>query len=1097
MRAFSLLLTGCFLAALPFSAQAQEDGYLSAPTLHEDTIIFSSEGDLWRTGLKAQIATRITTHVQVETNPTISPSGDALAFTAHYDGPREVYIMPLAGGRPKQLTFEGGGVRVLGWTPDNKVLFSSSNEPGVFQRVLRTVDPATLNVSTVSLLDATSGTYDPSSGALFFTRFGLSLGSDNAILYRGGRMSQLWRFDEQKGDEAVRLAEDFDAPIRHVMWWNNRLYFITDKSGSDNIWSMSETGKDVQQITSFSDWQLRGPSLSDGTILYQRGADLYRFDIDANTETQIDVKLDSDRDFTRVRWLESPLDYLNSSYIGPDGKSATLTARANVVLAFPNQQRRIELTIPEDARARDAQLGMDSQWVYAILDQDLTGEIWRFPADGRGTGEALTQASDAYIWNLKLSPDGERLIYDDKRGRLWSLDIKSRQKQLIETSESRSYEPFSGFSWSSDGRYLTYAVANKSGLNQVIIRDLESDARLVVSGDKYDSGSPTFSADGNWLYFVSRRNFQASPSAPWGDRNTGPGFNRRGNIYAVQLVPDAQFPFELENELAQSVNNNDDEDKDREEQSDTESDNDTDSEIVFKDLAKRLWQVPVDADNFYNLQANSEFLFVLANEGRQTRLKTIKIDAVNPNVNTLVNNVRNAQLSSDRQSLFYTTAGNGTPSLMLVPAKDFLPNKLNQYKINTNSWRLRLDAKSEWRQQFFDAWRLHRDFAYDPALRGVDWNDVRKKYLPLVERIGHRTELDDILKQMASELGILHSQVRRGDQPRDKENGSSASLGAEFEKTDDGLKIIKVYQGETDLIEQVGPLLKPGLDIRIDDVLSAVDGRDVHSQADLSAALMHKAGQEVRLDLRRNAEPFSVIVKPVNGWATRQLRYRHWVELNRRAVKTATNGSTGYLHLQAMGGRDIASFVRDFYEHADKEGLIIDVRGNNGGNIDSFIIAILLRQVWSFWDSQFVGNPNTNMQQTFRGHLAVLINESTYSDGETFAAGIKTLDLGTLIGTRTAGAGVWLSDRNRLSDNGMARVAEFPQTGLDGRWLIEGRGISPDLEVINPPHASFLGDDAQLEAAIRYIDEKVRSEPIGELKSRPLPPLGQMGDDIR
>ncbi|MEO0817984.1 MAG: S41 family peptidase [Pseudomonadota bacterium] len=1076
----------------PWAAEAQVDGYLRDPALHNDTLIFSSEGDLWRTDLAGGIATRITTHPETERSSAISPDGETIAFNANYGGPTEVYIAPVTGGPPKRVTFEGGGVSVQGWTPEGEVLFTSTNAPGTRPRRLRTVNPETLVADTLPLHSASTGVYG--DGALFFTRFGLSISNDNAVLYRGGRMAQLWRFDGREGREAIRLASDFDAPIRDIMWWNDRLYFISDEGGSDNIWSMTGMGGDVQKLTEFDGWQIQSPSLSDGTIAYQRGGDLFTYDIEAGTETLLEITLDSDRDHTRTRWLGNPIRYMEGAHIGPEGKSAVVTARANVALAFPKSQRRIELVIPEDARARGARLGMEEDWIYTILDQGLRGEIWRFPADGRGAPEQLTEDSDAHIWSLYPSPDGERILYDDKLGRLWSLDIESRQKSLVETTDSGFDDAFDDIAWSSDGRYVAYGVYDENGMGQVALRDLETGQRLVVSGDKYEAGGPAFSADGEWLYFLSDRNFVATPSGPWGDRVAAPAFHKRTRIYALQLVPDAKFPFHPENELTAGADDasNEEEDEDGEE----ENGDDEETEITFDGVADRLWQVPVDADSFFGLKANGKFLFVLARDGDDTPLKAIGI-GTEPDVKTLVgSSVADFELSKDGSKLMYVPRNGGLSAPIIVDAKASLPSDLGNHRVRLGDWRLRVNPSAEWRQQFLDAWRLHRDFAYDPSLRGVDWDAVREKYLPLVDRIGHRSELNDLLGQMAWELGILHSQVGGGDQPSDPESGTAASLGADLTPVSGGLEITRIYQAERDLIEQRGPLLMPGMDVREGDVLTAVDGRAVASQADLSAALTHKAGQEVRLDLRRGREEISEIVQPVGYWPASQLRYRHWVETNRRAVAEATDGEIGYLHLQAMGGGDIASFMRDFYEHWDKDGIIIDVRGNRGGNVDSFVIGVLLRQVWAYWEYPVGGEPTTNMQQTFRGHLAVLINEGTYSDGETFAAGVKALDLGTLIGTRTAGAGIWLSDRNRLSDRGIARIAEFAQSGLDGRWLIEGRGVSPDVDVINPPHATFNGEDAQLDAAIGYLEEKIRTEPIPDLSARPLPPLGETGQDV-
>jgi tricorn protease len=248
------------------------------------------------------------------------------------------------------------------------------------------------------------------------------------------------------------------------------------------------------------------------------------------------------------------------------------------------------------------------------------------------------------------------------------------------------------------------------------------------------------------------------------------------------------------------------------------------------------------------------------------------------------------------------------------------------------------------------------------------------------------------------------------------------------------------------------------------------------------------------LNLQRADEKISTVVKPSSTRDDYYNRYFDWVTQNQQKVHQADD-ELGYLHLRAMGAGDVATFAREFYAQYKKQGLIIDVRRNNGGNVDSWILEKLLKRAWSFWQVRG-GDSFTNMQQTFRGHLVVIADQFTYSDGETFTAGIKALELGTVIGKQTAGAGVWLTGRNRQTDGGMARVAELPVYAMDGRWVTEGRGITPDIEVDNLPHATFNGEDAQLKAAIKLLKTKIKKAPVKPLKVTSFPKVNVPADDI-
>lgn len=1087
--------------ALSTPALAAHQGYYSAPDLSDNAVVFSSEGDLWRTSPRGGLATRLTTHPEVETAPRISPNGQYVAFTASYDGPLEIYVMPVRGGKPTRVTFEGGGVALRGWLNDDSLIYRTTNLPGTTPRLLRTVSRTSGTITDLPLADADEATLSGDGDTLFFTRYGLSIFSDNAVLYRGGRMAQLWSHKMGSRDEATRLMADFGAPIRHPMWHDGRIYFVTDKSGADNIWSVDESGQDARQHTARTQWQLKSPSLHNGQIVFQSGADIYRYDIATNsTSDAMSINLSSDSDYERRRWIEDPLNFLDTARMSPSGDAVTVLARGRVANAYKGERRRVEFNIPAEHRARSPIHSHDGKRVYMIVDGQTSGEIWRFPADGRTAGEKIKQSSNTYIWELYATPVENVILYSDKQGRLFKFNTDTQISTVMDVTQSGNDYAFGDFAWSSDKRYVAYSFFDDRDMSRVAIYDMETDTKHVVTTGKYGSFAPAFDADGDWLYFISNRNFNAFPRSPWGDRNMGPSFSKRGKLYALQLDPEAHFPFHPKDELALKADKKDD--KDTEDKSDDAEKDDKDKDdkaktksIDFNNIQSRLWVVPVGPGNFGGMVASKDALFIRTS-GNAPGIKKLEITHKDPKLGNFASGVRSLSISADRKTLFVQTGRGDKSKFLMLPAAKPFPKDTSDDAARVSDWKLAIDPGQEWEQMVLDAWRLHRDFAYDPDLRGVNWEAVRDHYVPMASRIGHRAEVNNLLAQMSAELGILHSQIRTGEVPEDEESGEPAYLGASVVPARGGLRIEHVYDGERDRPETLGPLRHPGVDIRKGDIITAIDGRDVRTHADFAKALSFKSGQQILVSYTRNNESHETILEPISRRSNNMLRYNDWVQSRRDAVADKTEGDIGYLHIRAMGGNDIASFARDFYEHYDKEGLIIDVRGNRGGNIDSWIIGTLLRQAWAYWKSPHGGPATTNMQQAFRGHLVILINEGTYSDGETFSAGVKALDIAPLIGTQTAGAGIWLSDRNRLVDGGQARVAEFAQYGIDGRWLAEGRGVAPDIEVSNPPMETYKGGDAQLDAAIRYLEEKITAEPIPELNPKPLPPLGEYGQDV-
>ncbi|KFZ38217.1 peptidase S41 [Shewanella mangrovi] len=1076
----------CCLLALGVSAITgvanAAQGYYRAPDLHGNTLVFTAEGDLWTQQLGQAHASRLTSLPAEELHGKISPDGKSLAFVANYDGVDEVYTIPLAGGSAKRVTFENSRVRVQGWTAKGEILYSTDNADGPSNFwVLRTVNPSSLVTQDIPLADAVQGAVDAAGEYVYFVRFGLQVTGDNARVYRGGAKGELWRYKLGSKQEAQCLSNAHDGSIRAPMLWQNRIYFVSDESGNANIWSMSLDGKDAKQLTHYQDYEVRSPSLDNGRIVFQLGADIHLLDIASGKDVVEAIDLQSDFPERHERWVNNPLEYANDFNLSPSGNKVVLTARSHVAIAGTDRTRLVELPSDGSFRMRNAVMSQDGKHVYAISDKSGEQEIWQYAADGSETAKQLTKDGKSMRMSLVLSPNGRYLASDDYEGNLWLLDLKKGTQRKI-ASNNEGLAPYQDIVWSPDSRYLALTKTEiGTPRPQIVLLSLDDGKTAVLTSDKYESFSPAFSTDGKWLYFLSNRTFNSTPSSPWGDRNLGPVFDKRTDIYALALDKHAQFPFAHPNELTdfqKSTSNDDDENASVKVQ------------VDWQGITARLWQVPVTADNFNRLQINAKGLYVASDTDRS--VKFIKYDHDKAKVETFAKDVRGYQLSNDGEKIFIYK-GTKPGQMLIVDAGDKLPSDLDDAKVRFDGWKLAIQPQQEWQQMFEDAWLMHRESFFDKHMRGVDWAATKQKYLPLLARVTDRHELADIFTQMMGELDALHSQVRGGDFAKDEAMPTPAALGAKLTQTADGVAISHIYRNDPELPQRASPLATPGVDAKEGDIIIGVNGRSVNSIAEVTSLLRNQADKQVLLQLQRNDKTLKTVVVPVPLWADGQLRYLDWVNSNANKVSKASDGKIGYLHLYAMGASDIANFAREFYANYDKDGLIIDVRRNRGGNIDSWIIEKLLRKAWMFWQPTH-GTPYPNMQQAFRGHLVVLTDELTYSDGETFSAGIKALGIAPLIGKRTAGAGVWLSGRNRLTDGGMSRVAEYPQYAMDGRWIVEGQGISPNIEVDNLPVATFEGKDAQLQKAISYLQQQLAKAPVAPLQAQPMPKRGEAQD---
>jgi len=1084
------------------------DPYFRFPAVRGDTIVFTAEGDLWRTTTAGGKATRLTTHPSSETHAAIAQDGKFVAFAASYEGAQEAYVMPIEGGLPKRITFENGGVTVLGWTAQGEVLVSTENSTGPSKhRVVAALDPVKLTRRVLPLADANDAVLDDTGRTVYFTRMGLSMTNDNVKSYRGGAHAQLWRFDLDAKREAEPLFKGDTANNRRAMWYQGRLYFISDAGGADNLWTSLPDGSDRRQLTRHAEWDVRTASLGDGRIAYQLGADLRVFDIASGADSVLKATLLSDFDQQRMRRVKSPLEALTGIEVASKQERIVLTARGRVTVAGTGNARRVEIAVPEGARARGAVFSHDDKSVYAIVDTSGENEIWRYAADGSGHGERLTTDGASHRSNLYPSPDGRWLAHTDKKGRTWLLDLAAKTNVIIDDAAQAGLDRSDQVVWSPDSRNLAFVRAGSSERrDQIGMVNLATRAVSFVTTDRYESSSPAFSPDGKWLYFLSARHFNVGNVSVWGDRNMGPVFDKRVGVYALALQPDARFPFKPEDELTKpeekspeaaakaAVKSPGADEPDGAKSAavaaataaaaanKTEKPQQPTPPVAYTGLRERLYEVPVEPGNYRALALDDKRLYLLEagdDEEAKGTLKTLAIARSAPQLDTFAAGVREFGLSNDRKHVFYRTFAKGAPGdMLIVDAGAKAPADLAKAKVKIDDWAVTSNPRMEWKQMFNDAWRMHRDFLYDARMRGIDWNAARTRYAPLVERVTDRAELDDVLGMMIGEVGALHSQIRPGDVRRAPAEGTPASLGAVLSRVADGYRVDHVYQSEPELPSEAGPLAAPDVNVNEGDIITAVNGKSLVESRDIADLLLDTAGKQVLLNVKSpNAKPRAVIVTPAPMARHASLRYSDWEQGRARQTEAASKGKIGYLHLRAMVARDINAFARDFYANINKEGLVIDVRRNNGGNIDSWIIEKLLRRSWAFWASNGK-QPYSNMQGSFRGHLVVLMDELTYSDGETFAAGVKALKLGPLVGKRSAGAGVWLSDGNGLADNGMARVAENGQFSSEGEWLIEGVGVTPDVEVDNLPNETFKGRDRQLEVAIELLQKKMKEQPV-------------------
>lgn len=1046
------LLTSLLCFTLLFNqAKAQSlEGYYQYPDIHQNTIVFAAEGDIWRVSIEGGFAHRLTKHIEEEKYPMFSPDGKTIAYYATYQGLSEVYTMPTEGGLTSRWTYSNSeGARVLGWTPRGEIIYSSTEFGNATNARLATIDIKTKRKHLIPLDQVNEATKNE-NGIWFF----VTLPNMNAHVkrYAGGMARQIWKFDGK--NEAVKLTTDHFGESFNPMWYEDRLYFITDRDGMKNIWSMNSNGKDLKQHTFHTDFDVRSANVDDGKIVYQHGADLWLLDIASGKYNKIIIKLVSDYEQLRETWMTKTTDYITSVNPDPTGENVVVTVRGRVFVVPVKSGRAIALSHKNDTviRYRDAVFSHDGKNIITLSDVSGEFEFVQFAADGSNKFKPISKSLKPLSYEGIPSSDGKWIAYDDIDKHMYVLNTNTGVHKKISTNE----QGIRDFSWSPDNQWLAFVQVALTGFTQIKIYNVNDGSIFDLTNDRSNHSKVKWSPDGKFIYYLSDRTFTTLTGNPRDTRLGGVGWDKVHKVYHVALKKGTPSPFRAFDELNQQY---------------TTEEKPTAKLVVSidkADIQSRTMTVPIDAGNYYHLEVNEQAIYVLANEKDSDTNPHLKVAEVSRNkiaLTTIASGIDNFELTNNGKKLFikkgqsYYIVEAGTGSLNLSD------------EIDLSGCQFSFNPREDWKQIYKDAWRMERDYFYDKNMHGVDWDAMYKKYLPFVDRVTTRNELNDVLSQLIGELSVLHAFVFGGDMPNDEKSIGVGNLGARTSKDEKngGFRIDYIYKQDPDFPERKSPLDDSYLDIQEGDIITKVNGIDALSAMDIGELLINQGGKQVRLSIKRGAMVKEFIIKASSDpyW----LIYRDWQYNNRLKVEKVSNNEIGYLHQSSNEDAGINQFYKEYFPVANKKGLIIDMRNNEGGYISSIMLQQLARQVWMYRVDR-TGQPIERIP-----HMVVLVNERTGSDGEVFAEGFRRLGLGVTIGQRTWGGFIALHFGNQLTDNGVAAAPMHGGYGPDGKWLVEGLGHIPDIEIENLPFETFNGKDAQLDKAIRFLKKKISEEP--------------------
>jgi tricorn protease len=1061
-----------------------ETRLLRFPAIHGNQIVFSYADDLYTVSSKGGTARKLTTDIGYEMFARFSPDGKQIAFTAQYDGNTEVYLMPSEGGIPKRLTYTatlnrddvsdrmGPNNIVMGWKGGSQIVYRSRKDQfNDFKGDLLLVSVDGGLSEKLPLPRGGFCSYSPDLKKLAYNRVFREFRTWKR--YRGGQADDVWIYDFDS-KQTINITNN---PAQDIfpMWSGNTVYFISDRDENKrfNLYGYDLSSKQTRKLTSFADFDIKFPSLGDDAIVFENGGYIYRFDLKSQKAEKVPVNVADDQVTGRGGWTDVSKQISNFE-ISPDGSRGLFGAHGEVFTVPAKYGITRNLTNTSGVHERASKWSPDGKWIAYISDASGEDEIYIVPQDGSGPAKQLTKGADTYKFELLWSPDSKNILWSDKKLRLQYVDIASGN--VTQVAEAKAWE-IRDFDWSFDSQWIVYSQQEVKKMQTIYLYSLAKKESYPVTDGWFDSGAAAFSEDGKYLFFVSDRTFNPT----YGQLEFNYSYTNMAKLYLVTLAKETKSPFEPKSDEVKIREYGKEPAKDANAAAEKKQDAQAKSFAVKLDpdgVQSRIAELPVAAANYRHLVTVGSKLYYVRRKGEESKLVLFDLEKQKE---TELGDAEGYEISADGKKML---AGHGgTFAIMDLPTA-----KLDMSEtLNLSDLKINLDREAEWTQIYNECWRQMRDFFYAPNMNGVDWAKVRRNYEPLIPFVRHRADLTYIIGEMISELSAGHTYVGGGDMPR-KQRIPLGLLGAVIEKDAPSgyYRIRKILKGQNWDKSVRSPLTEIGVDAREGDYILALNGKPTNQMKDIHESLVNTVGKQVRLKL--NAKPEDAgsretVVVPIGD--EQPLYYYEWVQGNLEKVEKATQGRVGYIHIPDMSAEGLNEFAKYYYPQLRKEALIIDVRGNGGGNVSPMIIERLRREAAMIEIARNAA-PSLDPDGLMVGPKVCLLDEFSASDGDIFPYRFRQYKLGKLIGKRSWGGVVGIRGTLPIVDGGYLNKPEFSRYDLAGKeWIMEGHGVDPDIVVDNDPAKEYEGIDEQLNRGIEEILKALKAAPV---KLPPPPP---------
>ena len=1061
---------------------------LSQPAVTADRIAFAYANDLWVANADGAGVRRLTSHPGIEGNPRFSPDGKWIAFSGEYDGNTDIYVVAAEGGVPRRLTWHPGEDLPQGFTPDGAaVVFTSPREVHTTRyRQLFTVPVGGGAVSKLPIPNASKATYAPDGAHIVYQP--LAEAFSQWKNYRGGTAARLLVFDT-KSYAVEQIPQPKDrANDTDPMWVGGKIYFLSDRNGEFNLHSFDPKTREVAQLTRFTDFPIVAATAGAGKIIFEQAGYLHLFDPSAARATRLKIGVAADLLETRSRFVKGS-KYLRSASLSPTGARVALDIRGEIITVPAEKGDDRNLTRSASAHDRFPAWSPDGKSIAWFSDESGEYQLFIQQQDGKGTPRKIQIGGAGFYADPKWSPDSAKIAFTDNSRSLYVLDVASGAA-VTKVSTQPLYTPGpydeANHAWSPDSKWLAYVRLTPTYLRQIHLWSADTKQSHALTDGLSDAANPVFDPNGKYLYFLASTN--AGPVQDWFSQSNA-DMRATSNLYLAVLSKGVPSPLARES----------DEEKAEETPAKTEETPaaktaekpaDKPAKVTVKvdvdGLTQRVVAFPLPAAGYQNLQVgkSGEIYYVRGDEGL-TRSggdggSLHRYSLEKRKDESLLDDVDGYSISRDTKKILVRMGENLSVSA-LGDKIDTSKNRLALDRIE-----VQIDPRAEWTQIYNEAWRINRDYFYDPNFHGADWNAMRAKYAVFLPDVAVRQDLNRVMRWMSSELSVGHHRLGGGDSLANTDTRPGGLLGADYSVENGRYRFRKVYGGLNWNPELRSPLTEPGVDVKAGEYLLAVEGKELRYPDNLYSRFERTAGRFTEITVGPSPDgkgSRTVQVVPIENEA--QLRNRDWVEGNLRKVTEATNGRVAYVYVPNTATAGHEYFKRYFFPQANRDAIIVDERHNGGGQVADYYIDILRRPFISNWTFRYGDDLKTPLA-SIQGPKVMLIDETAGSGGDLLPWMFRKLQLGPLVGKRTWGGLVGVLGYPTLLDGGNITAPNLAFWTEEG-FGVENEGVPPDVEVEQTPADVIAGRDPQLEKAIEIALRELQANPPKKQVRPPFP----------